>query len=122
MFLSSRSVLPGLALALLLSGCVGVQSGLTLGPGEQFILGGRQRGAYRIDARNIGGVTVVVSEIVAVGDTVRLGALVPGAQLMLRFRAGPAALLQNASGRVAHLKLSITGDTNLGMRYEATSR
>ena len=117
-FLFTSLLVPGT----LLPGCVGIESGLRISPGERFVLGGEQRGAYRVDARNIGDATVVVAEVVAGGDTVALGRLAPGAQQTLRFRAGSAALLENASGELAELRLSITGDTNLGMRYEPSTR
>jgi hypothetical protein len=110
-----------LALALL-AGCTTLQSGLTIGPGEQFVLGGAQRGAYRVEARNVGDVPVDVAEVRAPGDTVALGALAPGARQSLRFGAGAAALLINPTDRPALLRLSVSGDTNLGMRYEATRR
>lgn len=99
-------------LATTLAGCSAnvVHSALTVQPGRQFELGGNQKGAFRVQARNVGNVPVSLTERRADGRTVALGTFAPGSGQTIRFAAGSAALVGNASTRPAQLKLVVTGD------------
>ncbi len=90
-------------------------------PGEQFALGGNQRGAFVVKARNRGPVPVRVAERLAAGNTLERAQLAPGQTLTLRFGAGSTALVRNGSPRRAELSFKLSGDVRqgLGMRYEA---
>ena len=108
------------ALALLTAGCSTIHSNLTIEPGQQFVLGGGSRGAFVVDAVNVGPVSVSVAQRLSSGQVVSLGKLSPGQSDQLRFPAGAAALLENHDAQAAKLSLKIRGDTDLGMRYEST--
>jgi hypothetical protein len=100
------------------TGCNTIHSTLRIEPGQQFVLGGGSRGAFVVDARNVGTVPVAVAQQLPSGQTDPLGVLAPGQSDQLRFPAGAAALLENTSSTQARLALKIGGDTDLGMRYE----
>ena len=96
-----------------------IKSGLIIEPGQQFVLGGGQRGAFRVKGTNSGLVTVRVVERFAAGDTLGRGVLRPGAKADLPFKDGSAALLVNLSTtQKARLDLRISGASELGMSYE----
>lgn len=110
----------GLVLALSLIGCGSINSGLRVDPGKQFVLGGGQRGAFKVDANNVGDVPVRITLRREDGVTTDLGSLEPGASETLNFPAGSAAVVANTSdARVARVDIRVTGDTDLGMRYES---
>ncbi len=113
-----------LAFAFPLLAAVGpIHSNLFIEPGKQFVLGGGQRGAFRVKGINSGAVAVRVVERFVTGDTLGRGTLVPGQRADLPFRAGSAALIVNLSQqKSANLDLKVTGagtSQNLGMTYEA---
>jgi hypothetical protein len=96
-----------------------LRSDLTIEPGKQFLLGGEQRGAFRVVAKNKGTVAVVVKERLRDGRVVEKATLKPGQRGVLQFAAGSAAVLLNASSTKANLDLTVTGDTgNLRMATE----
>ncbi len=92
--------------------------------GQQFVLGGQQRGAFRVAAHNTGPVPVSVAERQADGTVQERGRLEPGQRVALAFGAGSAALVRNLGGRRAVLEFRITGSASsgLGMRYEALKK
>jgi hypothetical protein len=105
------------ALALLTASLIGcrintsvLNSALTVRPGKQFELGGNQRGAFTVQARNVGPVSVALSERRADGQIVPLGTFAPRSEKTIRFAAGSAALVTNSSTEVAQLNLTVTGD------------
>lgn len=107
------------SLLLLTSACWGnVHSDLFIEPGQQFVLGGNQRGAFKVAARNVGKVAVEVKERPANGALFSKANLKPGQQATLRFAAGSAAVLVNATGTKANLDLRITGEAGLTMSSE----
>ncbi|GAB3291059.1 hypothetical protein [Hymenobacter tenuis] len=121
-FLSFRPVLFLLA-AVLLAGTIsagrsGIHSQLLIEPGKQFVLGGGQPGAFKVEARNMGKVPVEFKERPRGGGIFGRTTLAPGQQATLRFMAGSSALLLNPSAQQAELKLHVTGDTRLSMGYE----
>lgn len=95
-----------------------LHSDLLIRPGKQFALGGEQRGAFKVVARNVGQVAVEFKERPAGGGIFGKGTLKPGQRATLRFAAGSTALLLNPSANTANLKLVVSGDTNLRMGYE----
>ncbi len=110
-----------LALALPLLAATGpINSHLLIEAGKQFVLGGGQRGAFRVKGTNSGPVAVRVVERFAAGDTLSRGVLPPGGKADLTFTTGSAALIVNLSAtRQAELDLRVTGATQaLGMTYE----
>lgn len=106
-------------LVCLATGCGAINSNLQIEPGNQFVLGGGSRGAFVVDAHNVGPTTVTISQRAISGQDTSVGTLAPGQTSQLRFPAGTAAVLQNDSSDTARLQLKIQGDTALGMRYEA---
>lgn len=109
----------GLALVLLAAAPAGpIHSDLFIEPGKQFILGGGQRGAFRVAAKNVGPVPVEIKERPRGGGIFGKAALAPGQRAVLHFAAGSTAVLLNPGTAKANLDLTITGDTNLGMTYE----
>ncbi|TDN38285.1 hypothetical protein E4631_05995 [Hymenobacter sp. UV11] len=87
--------------------------------GKQFVLGGGQRGAFRVAAHNVGPVPVSVAERRADGSLHELGRLEPGQRTELAFAAGSAALVRNLGEHQAVLDFRVTGRTSgLGMGYE----
>lgn len=110
--------------------CIGItacnrsvlNSALTVQPGKQFKLGGNQKGAFTVQVRNVGNVPVTISERRANGQEITLGTFQPRAKQTVRFSAGSAALVDNASNQSAQLNLVVTGDKeNLSMG-ESTKR
>ena len=95
-----------------------IHSNLFIEPGKQFILGGDQRGAFKVVGKNIGTVPVEIRERPKGGGTFGKVTLVPGQSGVLKFAAGSTAVLLNPSAVQANLDLTITGDTKLGMTYE----
>ena len=95
-----------------------IHSNLFIEPGKQFILGGDQRGAFKVVAKNVGTVPVEIRERPLGGGTFGKATLAPGRSGVLKFAAGSTAVLLNPSGTKANLDLTITGDTKLGMTYE----
>jgi len=106
-----------LTLLLVASGCSTIRSTIGIDPGETFVLGGKQEGAFRAQLMNVGEVAVEIAQRTASGDTLVLATLAPGQSVDQPFPAGSAALLINRSGRAASIQGVISGDTNLGMRY-----
>ncbi|GGG41477.1 hypothetical protein [Hymenobacter glacieicola] len=120
---------PALALGLLLllgslfsAGSGGVNSGLLIEPGKQFVLGGSQPGAFKVVARNVGKVPVEFKERPRGGGIFGRAMLAPGQSATLRFMAGSSAVLLNPSAQQANVKLHITGDTRLSMGYEPNGK
>ena len=114
--LLSTALLSGLAL--LASGGP-ITSQTFIAAGKQFVLGGQQRGAFRVAAHNIGPVPVSVAERRADGAVQERGRLLPGQRAELTFEAGSAALVRNLGERQAQLNFRITGrNAGLGMGYE----
>ena len=95
-----------------------IHSNLFIEPGKQFILGGDQRGAFKVAGKNIGTVPVEIRERPKGGGTFGKVTLAPGQSGVLKFAAGSTAVLLNPSAVQANLDLTITGDTKLGMTYE----
>ncbi len=92
--------------------------------GEQFVLGGQQRGAFRVKVRNSGPVPVSVAERRPGGTIEERGRLEPGQRAVLAFGAGSAALVRNLGDRQAELDVEITRDASfsMGMGYEALKK
>lgn len=110
-------------LLLLATACWGnIHSDLFIEPGKQFVLGGEQRGAFKVAARNVGKVAVEINERPAGGTLTRKANLKPGQQATLRFAAGSAAVLVNPTGTKANLDLYITGESGLSMTTEDNGR
>ncbi|WP_210519355.1 hypothetical protein [Hymenobacter terricola] len=96
-----------------------IHSNLFIEAGKQFILGGDQRGAFKVAARNVGPVPVEIKERPRGGGIFGKTTLAPGQKGVLQFGAGSTAVLLNPSAEKANLDLTITGDTKqLGMTYE----
>jgi len=95
-----------------------IHSNLFIESGKQFILGGEQRGVFKVAAKNMGTVPVEIRERPLGGGTFGKATLAPGQSGVLKFAAGSTAVLLNPSGTKANLDLIITGDTKLGMTYE----
>ena len=111
------------AFFLLVSACWGgITSGLLIEPGKQFVLGGGQLGGFRVQAHNVGKVSVEIKERPRGGGIFGKVTLAPGERGTLRFMAGSTALLLNPSAEQAKVDLKITGDTNLGMVYEPSGK
>lgn len=96
----------------------GLHSDLFIEPGKQFVLGGGQPGAFKVEARNVGKVPVEFKERPQGGGIFGRTTLAPGQRATLRFLAGSSALLLNPSAQTANLSLHVTGDTRLSMGYE----
>jgi uncharacterized membrane protein YphA (DoxX/SURF4 family) len=88
-----------------------LHSDLTIAPGKQFVLGGGQRGAFKVLAKNKGTVPVEIKEKPRGGGIFGKATLKPGQQGVLRFAAGSGAVLLNPSAVPARLDLKVTGDT-----------
>ena len=95
-----------------------IHSSLLIEPGKQFILGGDQRGAFKVAAKNVGTVPVEIRERPKGGGMFGKVTLAPGQSGVLKFAAGSTAVLLNPSATKANVDLTITGDTRLGMTYE----
>ena len=116
-FLLTLTLLLPLGVVLALGG---IHSHTSIKAGEQFVLGGQQRGAFRVKARNSGPVPVSVAERRADGTLAELGRLEPGQRAELAFAAGSAALVRNLGERQAEIDVVISGDASfkMGMGYE----
>ena len=107
----------------LLACCGPIVSQTFIDAGKQFVLGGGQRGAFRVAAHNVGPVPVSVAERRADGAVQERGRLEPGQRAVLAFEAGSAALVRNLGERQAVLDFRITGSTsNLDMDYEVLKK
>ena len=114
----ARFIILAILLLPLLAVAGTIRSNLLIEPGKQFILGGNQKGAFRVSAKNVGTVPVEIRERPQGGGTFGKATLAPGQSGVLKFAAGSTAVLLNPSGTKANLTLTITGDTKLGMTYE----
>lgn len=114
-----RFQLIALALAFSLSGCA-ITSGLTIEPGETFVLGGDQRGAFTVELLNTGSVEIEVAEVTVAEDTLRVAQLAPGEVARAHFGARSAALIINRGDVDVTVRATIRGDTNVGMGYAQT--
>lgn len=121
-FLLTLTLLLPLGAAVLALG--GITSHTSIKAGEQFVLGGQQRGAFRVKARNSGPVPVSVAERRADGALQERGRLEPGQRADLAFAAGSAALVRNLGERQAELDVVISGDASfkMGMGYEGLKK
>ena len=120
-FLLTLTLLLSLSTVLALGG---IHSVTTIKVGQQFVLGGQQRGAFRVKARNSGPVPVSVAERRADGTLTERGRLEPGQRAELAFAAGSAALVRNLGERDAELTVDISGDASfkMGMGYEGLKK
>lgn len=102
----------------------GISSHLRIDVGQQFVLGGQQRGAFRVAARNSGPVPVSVAERQPDGTVQERGRLEPGQRTQLAFGAGSAALVRNLGPRQAEVDVKISGSAsfNMGMTYEGLKK
>lgn len=116
--------MPTLLLLLALFGCADITSQTIIDPGKQFVLGGQQRGAFRVAAHNVGPVPVNVAERRPDGTLAERGRLEPGGRATLAFAAGSAALVRNLGERQAKLDFKLSGDVSfgMGMTYEALKK
>ncbi|SHI87711.1 hypothetical protein SAMN02745146_1777 [Hymenobacter daecheongensis DSM 21074] len=122
-FRPATALLTFAALLMLATACwAGLTSQLLIEPGKQFVLGGGQPGAFKVEARNVGKVSVEIKERPRGGGIFGKATLAPGARGTLRFMAGSTAVLLNPSTEQAKLNLKITGDTNLSMTYEPNGK
>ncbi|MEZ6191618.1 MAG: hypothetical protein R3C45_10055 [Phycisphaerales bacterium] len=96
-----------------------LRSGLSIPPGETFILGGDQPHGFTVRANNIGPSGVEISaDPNNDGSTPTI--LQPGANAEAKFEQGATARLRNLSDqRTAKLNVTIwsPNNQNLGMRY-----
>lgn len=117
-----KTIITALALTLLLSDCQSsrsfVGSVTTIPPGREFDLGGTNQEAFSAFVKNIGAVTVAVSQRSASGTLTTLGQLKPGEKRLLQFETQTTAVFVNASpDNSATLSLELSGDRNLSMGY-----
>jgi uncharacterized membrane protein YphA (DoxX/SURF4 family) len=115
----------GLSASPVVAGCSfdHLHSDLTIEPGKQFLLGGTQRGAFKVVAKNKGTEVVEIKEQLRNGGTISKATLKPGRQGVLRFAQGSAAVLLNLGTTDARLDLTVTGDNdNLRMATEPVQR
>ena len=92
-----------------------ITSQTVIDAGKQFVLGGSQRGAFRVAAHNVGPVLVSVAERAPNGTLTERGRLEPGGRATLDFGRGAAALVRNLGERQAKLDFKISGDVSFGM-------
>ena len=120
-FLLTLTLLLSLSAVLALGG---IHSHTSIKAGQQFVLGGQQRGAFRVKARNSGPVPLGVAERRADGILQERGRLEPGQRAELAFAAGSAALVRNLGDRQAEIDVVISGDASfgMGMTYEALKK
>lgn len=105
------------------TGCDTINSRLSIKPQNSFVLGGGQKGPFTVEAENVGPVEVAIASRAADGTATPMGVLAPGVSETVRFPQGAAAVLTNTSGaEEARVAVRVTGDTDLGMRYEASKR
>ncbi len=121
-FNGHRIVRPLLPLAplgtLSLAGCRAFHSDLTVPPGEIFLLGGDQNGAFTARASNIGAVTVTLAQRGKTGAINELGALLPGKIQTITVQPGNTALVRNRTTQAARLSVHLTGSVPQSMGYE----
>ncbi len=104
----------------LLAVCGPIESVTYIEAGKQFVLGGGQRGGFRVAAHNVGPVPVSLAERLADGAVQERGRLEPSQQAELACQDGSAVLVRNLGQRQARMHFQITGSASgLGMRYEA---
>ena len=120
-FLLTLTLLLSLSAVLALGG---IHSHTSIEAGKQFVLGGQQRGAFRVKAINSGPVPISVAERRTDGTLTELGRLEPGQRATLAFAAGSAALVRNLGERQAEIDVVITGDASfkMGMGYEGLKK
>ena len=98
-----------------------IRSGLRIPAGEQFILGGGQKGGYFVTAENIGKADVTIYAREKDGKVTKIVDVPVGSTAKHQFKPGQACVLVNKTKEKASLKVTATGDTNLGMRYEVAN-
>ncbi|CCH54347.1 hypothetical protein BN8_03509 [Fibrisoma limi BUZ 3] len=86
-------------------------------PGRQFVVGGNNNGAFTIRMRNAGSAPVELAERQHDGKVIPLDKLRPTEQRTLTYKPGSAALFTNSGKAMAVLKLTLSGDNALNMRY-----
>jgi hypothetical protein len=105
-------------LPMMVGGCGGINSGLSIPPGEEFRLGENRHGAFSIAVRNDGAVPVDLLIEGPDGNRTTIATLAPGSSADERFAADTIAIFANPAERTAELTVRITGDTGLSMGYE----
>ena len=97
-----------------------IRSRTLIAPGQQFVLGGQQQGAFSVRLRNSGPVPFSVAERRVDGMIRECGQLAPRQAATLSFRSGSAALVRNSSSVQAEFDANITGHytKRLNMGYE----
>ena len=106
-------------LLLAAAGCSTINSRLWIKPQNIFVLGGGQEGSFTVEAENVGAAPVSIASRAPDGKSTPMGVLDPGASQTVNFDQGMAAVLTNMSdAEEARVVVRVTGDTNLGMRYQ----
>lgn len=106
-------------LTLAVSGCGDINSRLYIQPQNSFVLGGGQKGPFTVEAENVGPVEVTIASRASDGVATALGVIAPGKSDTVKFPQGAAAVFGNPSmSQEARVEVRVTGDTDLGMRYE----
>ncbi|MEO0895884.1 MAG: hypothetical protein AAFY71_05770 [Bacteroidota bacterium] len=115
--MSIRIIISAFTIVLLFTSC-GIKSNLTVPAKQQFVLGGEQKGAFKVKYENTGDETVTLKEISDTGKEIQSLKVEPGENGTVNFQKSSKALVINEQGQKARLKVKITGDTNkLGMKY-----
>lgn len=93
-------------------------SGLTVPPGDTFLLGGEQRDVMTVSGKNVGQTQVAILSRSGSTDT-EIATVAPGGKFQHRYPVGQIALIRNLSTtREARLSVDFTGSpNNLSMRY-----
>ena len=87
-------------------------------PGQTFLLGGGQPGAFRVQGRNIGTVPVTIRSELN-GAISFVATIAPGQSVDTQFQKGQMAQFENTSKKeTARVSLRLTQDVSgLAMRY-----
>lgn len=98
-----------------------VTSQTRIDPGQSFLLGGGQPGAFVVRGRNSGSVPVIIYQD-RDGRRDSLGTAPPGGEIDAEFASRTMAVFRNTSATSsATVTVKITGGgSSLGMRYEPT--
>ena len=114
----ASSMIVVVAAGMLSSAVFAGHSGLTVPPGDTFLLGGNQGAAIMVAGKNVGRTNVTILLRAAGKETV-IADVSPGGAFEHRYSVGQTALIRNQSATTAaQLSVDFTGSpSNLSMRY-----
>lgn len=112
-----KNVLLAVLSLLGLASCSSLHSVTTIKPHNQFVLGDNPHGAFKVRLRNSSNQPVQVYLVPIDGGKHSPKLVPPQASSTIRIPKNTAITLENRSNDTVAVRLKVTGDTGLSMKY-----